>query len=186
MSVTLRDAQPSDRDAVRELTLRAYGEYAAVMEPAAWAALEGAVRSALASHAPAERIVAEQDGALVGSVMLYPPAEAAYGALAGEMPWPELRLLAVAPGARGGGIARLLVDECIRRARRMGATAMGLHTSRSMRAAIRLYERMGFVRDPARDFQPDGAEVVEGYRLDLTTSAPPPPPTSSAPAPPTR
>jgi ribosomal protein S18 acetylase RimI-like enzyme len=59
------------------------------------------------------------------------------------------------------------MEECVRRARRAGADALGLHTSRSMRAAIRLYERMGFVRAPERDFRPEGAELVEAYRLPL-------------------
>lgn len=44
-----------------------------------------------------------------------------------------------------------------------------MHTSVSMRAAIRLYERMGFVRAPEHDFRPPGAELVEGYRLRLDT-----------------
>ena len=35
--VLVRDARESERDAVRDLTLRAYGEYATVMAPAAWA-----------------------------------------------------------------------------------------------------------------------------------------------------
>jgi ribosomal protein S18 acetylase RimI-like enzyme len=60
------------------------------------------------------------------------------------------------------------VEECARRARRMGATELGLHTSRSMAAAMRMYRRMGFVRAPDHDFQPPGAELVEGYRLPLT------------------
>jgi ribosomal protein S18 acetylase RimI-like enzyme len=99
--------------------------------------------------------------------MLYPPAVAAYGALTGRAPWPELRLLAVAPEARGLGVGRALVDECARRARRLGADALGLHTSRSMRAAVRLYERLGFVREPGHDFQPPGAELVTAYVLRL-------------------
>jgi hypothetical protein len=41
-----------------------------------------------------------------------------------------------------------------------------------MRAALRLYERMGFVRDPERDFQPPGAELVEGFLLRLDDVAP--------------
>jgi len=41
-----------------------------------------------------------------------------------------------------------------------------------MRAALRLYERMGFVRDPERDFQPPGAELVEGYLLRFDDAAP--------------
>lgn len=165
--VVIRDAREDDRPVISALTQRAYGEYAVVMEPSAWRALEGAVHAALASDEPCDRIVAERDGEIVGSVMLFAPAVSAYGDMAGGAPWPELRMLAVAPEARGSGVARLLVDECVQRARAMGAPALGLHTSRSMRAAIALYRQMGFERDPERDFRPDGAERVEGYRLWL-------------------
>ena len=163
----VRDARADERDAVRALTLRAYAEYASIMAPASWAGLDGAVRAALASDAPAERIVAVRDGVLLGSVHLFPPATDAYGALAGRAPWPELRLLAVAPEVRGLGVARALVAECVRRARRSGARALGLHTSASMRVAMAMYERMGFERAPEHDFQPAGAELVQGYRLRL-------------------
>jgi ribosomal protein S18 acetylase RimI-like enzyme len=60
------------------------------------------------------------------------------------------------------------VDECVRRARASGASELGLHTSESLRAAIRMYERMGFERAPEFDFQPEGAELITAYRLDLT------------------
>lgn len=43
--------------------------------------------------------------------------------------------------------------ECARRARNAGAGALVLHTSEWLPAAIRLYERCGFVRDPARDLR---------------------------------
>jgi ribosomal protein S18 acetylase RimI-like enzyme len=99
--------------------------------------------------------------------MLFPPAAAAYGDTVQAPPWPELRLLAVSPEARGMGVGRLLVDECVRRARASGATELGLHTSKSMETAIGMYRRMGFVRAPEHDFQPEGAELVEGYRLRL-------------------
>jgi ribosomal protein S18 acetylase RimI-like enzyme len=166
--VRMRDARAEDRPAVAALTLAAYGEYAAKMEPEAWAGLEGAVRAALASEdAAVQRIVAERDGAIVGSVMLYPPAADAYGGYTEAAAWPELRLLAVAPSARGVGVGKALVAECVRRARAMGAPALGLHTSRSMEVALGMYERMGFVRAPEHDFQPPGAELVTAYQLPL-------------------
>jgi predicted N-acetyltransferase YhbS len=163
----VRDARESDREAIRDLTLRAYAEYADVMAPESWAGLSAAVEAALASNDPMQRIVADDEGALIGSVLLYPPSVRAYGDLAGEAAVPELRLLAVAREARGRGVGRALVDECVRRARREGASALGLHTSRSMAAAVQLYARMGFERAPELDFQPPGAELVEGYRLRL-------------------
>ena len=163
----IRDATEQERSAIRELTLRAYAEYAEIMEPASWAGLRQALEEALASDAPVERIVADDDGRIVGSAMLYAAETDAYGALGSRTTAPEIRLVAVAPAARGRGIARMLVDECIRRARARGATEVGLHTSRSMRVAMAMYANLGFVRAPERDFQPPGAELVEGYRLRL-------------------
>jgi predicted N-acetyltransferase YhbS len=166
-TITIRDARPDERSAIAALTRTAYDEYATIMDPDAWAGLSGAVDAALASDDHMERIVAEHEGMLIGSVLLYPPSSKAYSFTEAQAAGPELRLLAVAPAWRGKGVAQRLVDECVRRARAMGAPDLGLHTSRSMRGAMRLYERMGFVRVPERDFRPPGAEVVEGYRLPL-------------------
>ncbi|HYH81556.1 MAG TPA: GNAT family N-acetyltransferase [Longimicrobium sp.] len=172
VGLVIRDARDEDRAAVRELTLRAYAEHSAVMEPSAWAGLDGAVRATLEGDAAADRIVAEHGGRIVGSVMLFPPRAPAYGEFTDAADAPELRLLAVSPDARGLGVGKALVDECIRRARAMGAAALGLHTSRSMRPALRLYARMGFIRAPETDFQPEGAELIEGYVLPLDPDAP--------------
>jgi GNAT superfamily N-acetyltransferase len=164
---TIRDARTEERMAIGDLTFRAYSEYARIMEPAAWAGLESALTAALASDVAAERIVADDDGTLIGSAMLFPAHADAYRGEAAAPHAPEVRLVAVAPEARGRGVAKALMEECVRRARAAGATELGIHTSRSMRAAITLYERMGFVRVPERDFRPAGAELVEGYRLRL-------------------
>jgi GNAT superfamily N-acetyltransferase len=168
----VRDARPDERGAVRALTLRAYAEYARVMERRAWAGLDRAVRAALDASAVAECIVAEHDAALVGSVFLFPASADAYAGLVAPPRWPELRLLAVAPEARGLGVGAALVRECARRARAAGAGALGLHTSASMAAARRMYARLGFERAPEHDFRPDGAELVEAYRLPLRDDAP--------------
>jgi ribosomal protein S18 acetylase RimI-like enzyme len=169
----VRTATPTDRGAIARITLAAYREYATVMAPAAWNALDQAVRSALVDDTGVTRLVAELDGTVVGSAALHAPDTAAYGDLMAVAGWPEVRLVAVDPRVRGRGVARALVDECIRRARAAGAKVLGLHTSQSMRAAVRLYERIGFVRDPEHDFQPPGAELVEGYLLHLDDAAPP-------------
>jgi ribosomal protein S18 acetylase RimI-like enzyme len=164
--ITLHDARPADRERIRELTLAAYAEYAGIMAPTAWAGLHGAVVSALASDEPSiEWIVAKSAGEIVGSVMLYPPKVAAYGGEVEGVPWPELRLLAVDAAFRGRGVGQRLVEECVHRARAMGADELGLHTSRSMEAAIRMYRKMGFERAPAHDFHPEGAELVQAFRL---------------------
>ncbi len=165
--LVLRDARPEELGAVRDLTLRAYAEHAAIMAPAAWAGLDAAVRAALDDVGAEDRIVAERDAVLLGSVMLFPPTTDAYRGAAVRVTWPVLRLLAVDPGARGQGVGHALVDECVRRARRMGAAELGLHSSESLRAAIRMYQRMGFERAPEHDFHPPGAELVMAFRLPL-------------------
>jgi ribosomal protein S18 acetylase RimI-like enzyme len=165
----IRDARAEDHGAIQDLTLAAYEEYAKVMAPMAWAALRQAVLAGLDAEGAVERIVAERADTLLGSVMLYSPSANAYSDAVAATGWPELRLLAVAPAARGQGVGTALVKECMRRAQRAGAGALGLHTSASLQAAIRMYERLGFVRAPEGDFQPDGAELVMAYRVPLST-----------------
>ena len=163
----VRDALPAELPAVRALTRRVYGEYATIMAPMAWEGLHAAVEAALASSEPAERIVALRDGVMLGSVMLFSPSADAYAGAVARAPFPEVRLLVVDPAARGQGVGRTLMDECVRRARAGGAEALGLHTSESMRAAIAMYREMGFVRDPTYDFHPPGMELVQAFRLTI-------------------
>jgi ribosomal protein S18 acetylase RimI-like enzyme len=67
----------------------------------------------------------------------------------------EIRALAVDRTARGRGVGDALVRACVDRARALeGCTAIVLSSQRSMHAAHRLYERLGFVRTPGRDWNP--------------------------------
>jgi ribosomal protein S18 acetylase RimI-like enzyme len=138
------------------------------MAPSAWAKLREAIDGALTTGNGAQQVVAERAGRVLGSVLLFPSSAAAYGEISLRAPWPELRLLAVRPEARGLGVGKLLVHECMRRAKVAGAEAIGLHSSHSMREAIRLYEQLGFTRDPAHDMRVDGAENIDAYRLSLS------------------
>jgi len=152
---------------LRSVTLAAYEEYAAIMPELLWAGYRRQLLATLDAEGPAERIIAERLGAVVGSVLLFPPATNAYVSAAVSADSPEVRLLAVLPEARGQGIGTALMEECARRARRAGAPALGLHTTDIMRTAVRMYERMGYVRTPELDFAPASGVLVKGYRLDL-------------------
>jgi len=169
----IRDARPSDQDAIRELTLAAYQQYAAHMPPELWEGYRQGILSALADSKPVDRIIAEQNGTLVGCVLLY-PAGTVFSKTNGEsvtLPYPEMRLLAVSPTVRGQGIGAALVHECLRRARVAGAKVMTLHTTDLMTVAMAMYERMGFVRAPETDFHPSPGFTVKGYRLSLDDPA---------------
>lgn len=164
----IRDGHPNDRRAIEAVTLAAYEQYAALM-PEHWEAYRDNILATLADVRPAEQLVAEEDGTIVGTVLLYPVGiviASPEGAPAAP-PWPEVRLLAVAPTARGQGIGAALMHECIRRARRSGAMGLALHTADVMEAAIRLYERLGFERAAELDFQLAPGATIKGYRLRL-------------------
>jgi GNAT superfamily N-acetyltransferase len=76
-------------------------------------------------------------------------------------------MLAVAPTARGAGVGAALVALVVERFRDEGASGIVMSTLDRMRAAHRIYERAGFVRDPDRDWSPvPGVDLIT-YRLDL-------------------
>jgi GNAT superfamily N-acetyltransferase len=165
--LNIRDARSEDRDAARKITLSAFQQYAAVMPPPRWEGYRENILATLTDVAPAQQIVAEKEGAILWSVLLYPPGTAFSTPHEGPLTCPEVRLLAVAPEARGQGIGTALMKECIRRARRLGAVCLNLHTTDMMQVAMRMYERMGFVRAPELDFHPDPSITVKAYRLEL-------------------
>lgn len=57
---------------------------------------------------------------------------------------------------------------CIERALAVGAHRLVLCTQPSMSAAHRLYGRLGFARDAARDWSPHPCIDLLGYTLDLS------------------
>ena len=165
--MNIRDARMGDREAIRDITLSAYGEYSALMPY--WHYYREDIIATLDEEEGENQIVAEQDGVIVGSVLLY-PAGTVFSSPDREtttLRWPEVRLLAVAPAARRQGVGAALMAECVRRARKAGAQFLTLHTNTLMRAVIRLYERMGFRRYPEFDFSVGDEVTVRGYRLDL-------------------
>src|SRR5713101_1163112 len=164
----VRDARSDDRGAIETVTLAAYEQYAALM-PAHWEGYRQNILATLAAAEPEAQIVAEEEGRIVGTVLLYPAGSvmARPGGGSITLAEPEVRLLAVAPAARCRVVGVALMHECVRRARQSGAAALTLHTSDIMQAAMRLYERLGFRRAPELDIQAAPGVTIKGYRLGL-------------------
>jgi DNA-binding MarR family transcriptional regulator/GNAT superfamily N-acetyltransferase len=123
------------------LVARIVGEFAADHDPrreAAW--------------------IAEIDGEPVGCVFCVAADEATA----------QLRLLLVEPTARGRGVGRRLVDECVRFARRTGYRSIVLWTNDVLVSARRIYEAAGFAlvgEDPHHSFGHD--LVGQHWSLEL-------------------
>lgn len=79
----------------------------------------------------------------------------------------EFRMLAVAEKARGQGVGAALVQSCIERARAAGSTALALCSLKQMTPAHRIYQRMGFVRAPDRDWEPVPGLILVAFVLTL-------------------
>src|SRR6185503_9191167 len=112
-------------------TLAAYEQYAAVLAPPYWDAYRSNIVRTLAAAPLSVQIVVEENGALIASVLLNPAGTVMTppGGASTELDAPEVRLLAVAPSARGRGVGERLMRECIDRSRRAGAAALTLHTT---------------------------------------------------------
>lgn len=93
----------------------------------------------------------DADRILGATILLAPGSPLHQVAVDGER---EFRMLAVAPDARGQGVGEALVKACIAHAQAAGASGLVLWTQPTMKAAHRLYERIGFARASDRD-QPD-------------------------------
>jgi len=114
----------------------------------------------------AELLVAvDAGGAVVGSVT-FCPAGSPWRELAREDE-AELRMLAVRPDAQRLGVGRALTAACVDRARELGYGALVLSTPSVAPAAHRLYQGIGFTRDPTRDWSPVPGVELLGYVLSL-------------------
>lgn len=163
MSLTIRVATPDDFAAIGELTVAAYrgdGQTRAG-HPYEPVLLDAAGRAGAGTLL----VCTAEDGEILGSVLfVLPESELAEVSREGEA---EFRMLAVAPHAQRRGVGEALVLACLDRARGLGCRAVVICVRDFVEGAKRLYKRLGFVREPSRDWSPMPGVMLLGLRYDL-------------------
>ncbi|MGW5197099.1 GNAT family N-acetyltransferase [Streptomyces spiralis] len=152
MDIVIRPPEPGEYGTLGEITAQAYlGD--GLLDFGESDAYLGELRDVARRAAAAEVLVAVAEGRVLGGVTFVPSGgPMADIARPGEA---EIRMLAVARAARGRGAGEALVRACLDRARATeGCVRLVLSTQRTMHAAHRIYERLGFVRAPERDWNP--------------------------------
>jgi len=105
--------------------------------------------------------IAEKDGVRVGAVFVAKASDEVV----------KLRLLHVEAEARGLGIGKRLVDECVRFARQAGYQKMTLWTQSNLHAARHLYKQAGFRIVREEQHHSFGKDLTaETWELDLRSA----------------
>ncbi len=162
-AVTVREIRPDEHDALGRLVVDSYRDddpsvlddgYAEELADVATRARQGTVLVALAGDELLGGVTYVSDRSSPLAEMDVPDAA-------------SFRMLGVSPAAQRRGAGRALVEACVARARAEGRHEIIIHSTRSMGRAHRLYERLGFRRDPSLDWWPVQTVELIAFRLDL-------------------
>lgn len=146
-----RLATDRDLDAVEALYAAVCVDMEGAPYDVEWRTGSYPTREGLAARIEAsELLVIEDAGAIVGACVVDNADDPAYAVVPWGVDVPQsevgvLHLVAVDPAHRGRGLAGALVEDAISLARERGFKALRLDVWTNNDAAVRLYERHGFV-----------------------------------------
>lgn len=121
----------------------------------------------LTTNPDTELLVAvSSDNKIVGGVVYFGDMQyyGSGGIATKEQNTSGFRLLAVDPMSRDKGIGKLLINDCIQKAKDKKQHQLIIHSTKAMQTAWKMYERLGFKRSEDLDFM-QGELPVFGFRL---------------------
>ncbi len=163
----IREVRPSEYEEAGRVVMAAYDEFVPPDPDPGWVEYRELLGDVAGRVDRTVVLVAEDGGRILGTATI--EMDRTVGDDDAELP-PDtavLRMLGVLPEARRRGVGRALVERSIAMARGRGKRVLGLRTTPAMTAAHRLYESMGFVRDPDNDMEYPEVSLL-AYRLDLS------------------
>lgn len=165
-SVEIREIRPTEFEAVGELCVSAYLAGGVVTDHDQYLPTLRDV-AARAGDDSAQVLVATTAGRMVGTVT-YCPFGSPLTQICrnGEF---EFRFLAVAVGQQGNGLATTLIDACENLARATGLTTSIACVTDTNTGAAALYQKLGFVHVPERDWHPMEGVTLETYERPIAT-----------------
>jgi N-acetylglutamate synthase-like GNAT family acetyltransferase len=162
--VEIRSATEADVDAIAEVLRIAFSEFVGHYTPEALEYVTPAADEIVGRFAEGPMWVAELDGKVVATVSVVREPEQLY-----------IRSMAVLPNAQGHGIGGRLLATVEGYAAENGISTLFLYTTHFSTAAIKLYEKHGFIR--GRDTTAEewcgtpGLEMWKFLKEDMKTNA---------------
>ena len=158
----VRRLEPTD-DMARagSLVHQAYTELAGYPHDPEYDALVADV--AARAHESDVVVALDDDGTIIGCLTFVPHCDSR-DAEFDDVDAVGFRFFGVDPTAQGKGVGEAMVSWVFDEARRLGRRRVRIHTLAVMQRAQRLYQRMGFVREPSQDQLVDDIELLAFVR----------------------
>lgn len=168
---TIRNAKPTEFEEIGKLMVAVYSQLegfpTASEQPNYYEMLANI--GELTEKPDTELLIAvSADGNIMGGIVYFSDMQyyGSGGIATQEKNTSGFRLLAVNPSARGKGIGKLLIQECIEKAKAKKHSQIVIHTTMAMQTAWKMYENIGFKRSEDLNFM-QGSLSVFGFRLVL-------------------
>jgi len=137
MNISIREIQPSDNTALARIIRSTLEEFGAVRKNTVYYEETTDHLYDLFQHPQSYYWVAEVNGEVVGGAGIYPTQGIPDDTT-------ELVKMYLVPSARGLGIGKRLIENCIELAKEKGYKRLYLESMPELKRAISVYERFGF------------------------------------------